>query len=123
MFIPERFSKAIRTEFVAFYEVAELPGSWPEWMADLEQITAASAARIRRQLGDVPASELAEFLRTGSQDRQGALIRQIESWTRFGWSDEDDDWTALQQILRAIADQLDRLPASNPTPTKAGAPD
>ena len=112
--IPQRFSNAIRTEFVSFYEVAELPASWSEWMAELQQITVASASRIRHRLGDVPASELAAFLRSGSQEPQSELIRAIEEWTRFGWSDEEEDWTVLQQILCAIADHLDRQPASSP---------
>lgn len=114
--IPEHFLKALRNEFTAFYDVSELPDSWDEWMSELDQEAAASATRLRGWIdNDAHASDLAGYLRDQSRERRGDLVLDVENWTRFGWSDEEEDWIALQRILRAIADRLDAEPKAEET--------
>ena len=107
MSLPDHIWKALRNEFIAWYEVSELPDAWDEWIQnELKRSASASASRLRRAAKDTNIQDISNLLREGSQARRGELVRHIEAWTRFGWSDEDEDWTALQQILNAIADHL-----------------
>ena len=74
----------------------------------LEVESAASASRLSRGMEDSQCSELAEYLRSASEEVEGDLVAKLESWTRVRWSDEDSHWPALQTILKAIADSLDK---------------
>lgn len=109
--IPERLSRALSNEFACFYEVSEIPDTWDAWLQELGNHAQASAARIRQWLdSDAAAAELAVYLKEQSSERHGELVRNIEARTRFAWSHQDDDWTALQRILQAIADCLESTP-------------
>ena len=108
MSIPAIFLDRLRSEFTCYYEVSELPEIWDEWLAsDLPEEAAESATRLSRSLDKTQTSQLAAYLRSASRERTGALILEIEKWTRFLWRHEDEDWLALQQILNVIADKLD----------------
>jgi hypothetical protein len=106
--IPEKFVEALSQEFTAFHHVSELPESWDEWLREeLEHEAATAAARMRYWVDNADLPELAAFLRAESQDRQGALVREIENWTNAFWRHQDEKWHALQRILNAIADHLE----------------
>lgn len=108
MLLSDDIEKSFRNEFVAFYEISELPDSWEEWLnMELDNAATNSAARMTDWVEDNDIPEMARLLRSAARERRGTLVRQIEKWTRFFWSEEDDDWNALQEILNAIANQLE----------------
>ena len=107
--IPAKFTEAIKQEFGAFYQVSELPESWDNWLQnELDQAASSGADRMRQWLDDSHLSEFIDFLREESQKRRGGLVQEIELWTNAFWSHRDDDWNALQEILSALADQLEQ---------------
>jgi hypothetical protein len=106
--IPDKFHAALSQEFTAFYNESELPESWDEWLeAELEREAAAGATRMRYWVAGADLPELAAFLRSESQNRQGDLVREIEGWTNSFWRYKDEKWNALQRILNALAEQLE----------------
>jgi hypothetical protein len=106
--IPDKFHTALSQEFTSFYHESELPGSWNEWLTEaLQREAAAGATRMRYWVDRADLPELTAFLRRESQERQGALVREIENWTNSLWRYDDEKWHALQRILNAIADHLE----------------
>jgi hypothetical protein len=106
--IPEKFRKAITQEFVGFYNLDVLPPSWDEWLKEkLDRAATVGAARMRYRIASTDVSELAAFLRAESQNRQGELVREIESLTSYSWGERDKAWNALQRLLNALADKLE----------------
>ena len=106
--IPERFREALFQEFVGFYHVSEAPDSWDEWLEEkLERAASSGAARMRYRIASNDISEFVAYLRSESQNRQGSLVQEIEHWTQSLWAYNDKKWNVLQQLLNAIADQLE----------------
>ena len=109
MSLPSDLWKTLRDEFTAWYEVSELPDSWEEWTStEFEQMTSRTASRLRRNVQEVRLSALVTLLREASRQRRGELVRQIEGWTRFGWSDEEEDWITLRRLLTTFANKLEQ---------------
>jgi hypothetical protein len=96
---------AIANEFGAYYHVDELPPVTGDGF-DVAQRAAESAERLRYTLDD-PA-EAAALLRAAAEDREHPLIGLIAKETVLDWQWDDDAWRVLQQLLRGIADDLER---------------
>ena len=107
--IPEPFRDALRQGFACYFEVSELPGSWDEWsQEEFEEQAYAAASNILYWAKKFDISELVALIRAESQKQRGELVREIEGWTRFGWSRTEKDRAVLNRILCMIGDYLEQ---------------
>jgi hypothetical protein len=99
---------AIAQEFGSYYHVDELPVVTSDSFVsdELPKRATASARRLEHVVGDDARSELAELLRTASDDPSHPLVHSIARETLIDWHDEEGTWKVLQLLLRQIADTL-----------------
>lgn len=102
---------AIANEFACYYHGDELPVvTEPSFRSvDLPRRAFESAIRLMRVVDASEAEQVSSLLRVAASDPHHPLITLIVDETLIGWTDDEDTWSVFQQVLRQIADNMDKI--------------
>ena len=96
---------AIRNEFSAYYHGDELPPAGTLEQS-LEPRSRASAARLRRAVGEANLPALIQLLENLRDQPEHPLHADIAASSLIHWPDDPAMWTAFQHLIDRLVAEL-----------------
>lgn len=110
-------AQAIENEFVARYQIDELPLPWTEksLKGELRWKAWASSVRLRQTVAPERIPEVITILQAMRDDPQHPLVQEIGASTLMIWSDEPENWRVFQHLQDLIITDLQNPSDKPPT--------